>query len=272
MTETVYLFVDGGYLRSVYEQLFVPVWGDAFPIDYLQMKAHFQARRLFLYDCLDDAPKPGENPAATQARAQQQQEQLDAIDRLEGVHVCYGHLSRGRKRLQKEVDVALAVDMLTHCFSKNMTKAVLVAGDRDFRPLVESVVRLGTYVQVVSERRSTAAELALAADSEMGITIETLCAWAKLDQYQNRSVTFPIGTYYQNYSADPALQCHPGPKLLHKGFIGSPQFPIALYETPDLWTASVQVGQREYVLHGFRNEQNLVAHISKLYGDITWKE
>jgi uncharacterized LabA/DUF88 family protein len=53
--------------------------------------------------------------------------------------VRQGWLSPGKKRQQKEVDVLLAVDMLTRSFYKNMTKAVLLAGDRDFKPVVEVV-------------------------------------------------------------------------------------------------------------------------------------
>src|SRR5438067_5819506 len=147
MLGDTYLFIDGGYLREVYRDLFDPLFGGGYAVDYKSVKETFNARRVFLYDCLDDVQKAGESKADFDARVQQQQDYFDAIDKVDGVHVCYGVLSHGRKRQQKEVDVLLAVDMLTHSFSKNMDEAVLLSGDRDFRPVVESVVRLGTHVK-----------------------------------------------------------------------------------------------------------------------------
>ena len=52
MEEISYLFIDGGYWRQVWLDLFVPVFG-AYPIDYRILKTEFQARRIFIYDCLD---------------------------------------------------------------------------------------------------------------------------------------------------------------------------------------------------------------------------
>src|SRR5262249_1181531 len=137
-------FIDGGYLQGVYRDLFVPIFGPAYLVDYKSVMEFFGARRAYLYDCLDDERKSGESQADFDARVKQQQEIFDVIDRVEGVHVRYGTLTPGRRRQQKEVDVLLSVDMLTHSFSKNMDAAVLLSGDRDFRPVVESVVRLGT--------------------------------------------------------------------------------------------------------------------------------
>src|SRR5205823_6397478 len=58
----------------------------------------------------------------------------------------------------------LTVDMLEHSSHKNMDNALLVAGDEDFTPLVESVVRLGIWVEVYYDPRSAAEELYAAAD------------------------------------------------------------------------------------------------------------
>jgi hypothetical protein len=38
MEETVYLFIDGGYLKTVYRDLFVPVFGTAYTVDYEALK------------------------------------------------------------------------------------------------------------------------------------------------------------------------------------------------------------------------------------------
>jgi uncharacterized LabA/DUF88 family protein len=63
-----------------------------------------------------------------------------------------------KKRRQKEVDVLLAADMLTHGYDGNMDKAILIAGDLDFRRVVEALVRRGVFVEVWYEPKSGAAE------------------------------------------------------------------------------------------------------------------
>ena len=123
--ETTYLFIDGGYPQTIYRDLFVPVFGDKYEFDYLAINASFEAVRAFYYDCLDDKQKATESPTEFQARVQRQQEDLDEINSLEGVHVRYGWLSPGTKKQQKEIDVSIAVDKLTHAFYKNMTRAVV---------------------------------------------------------------------------------------------------------------------------------------------------
>ncbi|MBD2254416.1 NYN domain-containing protein [Nostoc parmelioides] len=48
------------------------------------------------------------------------------------------------KKEQKEIDIMIAVDMLTHSFQKNMDEATLLAGDLDFKPLIDALVLNGT--------------------------------------------------------------------------------------------------------------------------------
>jgi hypothetical protein len=63
--------------------------------------------------------------------------------------VRLGSLSgKGNRKRQKKVDVLLAVEALDHAFRKNMAQVCLITGDLDFSPLVESLVKLGTYVTV----------------------------------------------------------------------------------------------------------------------------
>src|SRR5262249_8994101 len=72
----------------------------------------------------------------------------------------------------------LAVDMLTHGFNGNMGKAVLVDGDLDFRPVVESLVRAGVFVEVWYEPRSAARELPGAADYGRKLDFSALYRWS----------------------------------------------------------------------------------------------
>jgi hypothetical protein len=99
--------------------------------------------------------------------------------------VIEGTLSAKR---QKEVDVALAVDMLTHAFNHNMGWAHLIAGDLDFRPLVQALVRLGIYVTVWSRHTSASSGLRWAADNAQNITVEGLHHWC-VDTFR---ATYPL--------------------------------------------------------------------------------
>jgi uncharacterized LabA/DUF88 family protein len=169
-----YLFLDGGYLRRRYEESIQTVFRVPGELDYSKMRDSFACAKAFYYDCLDE-PKPGEAPAAYQARRQEQEDLFNRIREIPGFHVRTGTLSNRR---QKEVDVALAVDMLTHAFYKNMSRAVLVAGDLDFRPVVESLVRLGTWTEVASSPSTTAKPLQWAADQHRELTVDVYHHWS----------------------------------------------------------------------------------------------
>lgn len=61
---------------------------------------------------------------------------------IEAPRVFKKYKSRGSKR----VDISLAVDMLSHAHRNNYDIAILVAGDEDYIPLVESVMAEGKRV------------------------------------------------------------------------------------------------------------------------------
>jgi hypothetical protein len=63
--------------------------------------------------------------------------------------------------------------MLTHTYRKNTDSITFIAGDLDFRPLLEAVVREGMYVRLLCEPRSASTELQIAADD-----------WVDLDFFQ----------------------------------------------------------------------------------------
>ena len=72
---------------------------------------------------------------------QKQEMELNRIRKVYGTHVRLGSLTGiEKKRRQKEVDILLAVDMMNHAVRQNMTRAVLLSGERDFKPLIESLV------------------------------------------------------------------------------------------------------------------------------------
>jgi hypothetical protein len=149
-----------------------------------------------------------------------------------------------------------------------MSKAVLLAGDSDFRPLVESLVRLGTYVQLAYENKTVAKELAKATDAESEINLTTLCRWAKLPNYVNRDHHFPLTITYRNHDHDP------GPNMtnsrrLSSGLIGSAK--INLYLVNELYIAFVEIVPRDFVLYQFADQQKLLAYLTQIYGEINWR-
>lgn len=141
-----YLFVDGGCLREALARLALKYTGDrhGFAQELSWLSNKFS--RVFYYDALP-APEPGESEDAHSQRVRADRAHFDAIRSLDCFHVALGDL-RGKPRRQKKVDVRLAVDMLTHAHRKNMDTCTLITGDVDFQPLIEELVRVGTFVTI----------------------------------------------------------------------------------------------------------------------------
>jgi len=166
-----YLFIDGGYLREIIRDFAKGVFGVDDPgIDLARIGNKF--RRIFYYDC-----PPGKADAQSLADFV---ERMDSIKRLPGFHVFEGVVT-GRRRTQKQVDVKIAVDMLFHTLSDNMDSATLLAGDQDFVPVLEALVRAGMYVSLLYEAKSGSRELIHAADEAHEITLEDLRRWCNAE-------------------------------------------------------------------------------------------
>jgi uncharacterized LabA/DUF88 family protein len=69
-----------------------------------------------------------------------------------------------QRREQKEVDVALACEMLAHAFRDNYDVAVLVSGDRDFLPAIQHVQASGKRVEVAAFSNAASEEMKRSAD------------------------------------------------------------------------------------------------------------
>jgi len=178
--ERIYLFVDGAYLRRLHDENLQSLFGEKANLDLALVKGSVGAQRAFYYDCLKDKKADGESEEDFRKRLGQQQANFDAIQSVPGVHLRLGSLTGKPPRLrQKKVDVLLAVEALDHGFRRNMDTACLIAGDLDFAPLVDSLVRLGIVVRVYYEKRSAARELYAAADVGQPITLTTLYSWSE---------------------------------------------------------------------------------------------
>ena len=194
-----YLFVDGAYLRERYRTSMTAVFGIDGDLDVRKIYDLFtrELKRVFYYDCLQDIQCDGEDDSNFRSRVAEQEERFEQIQLATGYHVRLGSLSGTSKKIrQKKVDVLLAVEALDHAARKNMEVACLLAGDLDFVPVVESLVRMGTWVEVIYDPRSAARHLYLAADGSHKLGFERYYDWST-DSFRN---SHPIPTRRFNES------------------------------------------------------------------------
>lgn len=139
-----YLFVDMGCLRAalqkISERYLEPGQDVVFNWSTLRSGHH----KVFIYDAVP-AQDRGESHTTYKARIDSRMDELNQIRALDGFHLQLGDL-RGKRVVQKKVDVQIAVDMLMHTFRRNMHECTLLTGDSDFQPLLEALVREGMTV------------------------------------------------------------------------------------------------------------------------------
>jgi hypothetical protein len=69
-----------------------------------------------------------------------------------------------------------------------MNRAILVSGDRDFRPVVEALVQMGMSVEVAGDAHHTSSVLAEAADFYHSLTINDYYQWSSRHQQSIYSI------------------------------------------------------------------------------------
>ncbi len=174
-----YVFVDGGYLRARFKQAMtryyqtvpqIKIQGLSDAFDYVSNPL-WTIDKLFYYDCSEDEAKPSQSNQDFELTRQEQEQRHEAIRSVAGWHVREGRMAGSRKggRSQKRVDVLLTVEMMNHSIAKNAKKVILIAGDDDFTPLVDELIRHGTYVEVWSDKACTSKYLSDSADRSVSI-------------------------------------------------------------------------------------------------------
>lgn len=175
---SIYLFVDGAHLNGNYQRVTSPWFNGEGKLDFTKIKVTFDAQKCFYYDCLDDIKGQEESDSAYAKRVEEQEAFFNSISEIPGWHVRLGSLSgKGKKRRQKEVDILLAVDMLNHAVRDNLLRATLLTGDRDFKPVVDSLVQMGVIIGVAGDESQTSKPLARAADSFTPLTFSLYFDW-----------------------------------------------------------------------------------------------
>ena len=144
--EVTYLFVDAGCLREAVKAASIKYIGIEGQLNINWQSLRGDCDKVFYYDAVD-ALGHKESDADWHDRIQPRMDELRQIRLLDGYHVPLGDL-RGKRSRQKKVDVMIAVDMLMHTVRRNMHRCILLAGDVDFQPLIEALVREGMSVTI----------------------------------------------------------------------------------------------------------------------------
>lgn len=258
MDRITYVFIDGSYVREAVDLAMREIFdvpGDLAPEEIMPSDAF----RAYFYDCVDDLKRTGEAEIEFSARLAAQEARFSRMRERPGLHLRLGTLAGSRRRRQKEVDILLATDMLTHGFNRSMTHAILVTGDLDFRPVVETLVRSGVFVYVWYEKRSAAKELHLASDFGSEISWHGLYNWNTEDF---RRVHHPPT---HTMAHGPVTGSHFSQSGMYKGR------PVALLKSIPVDPFILRVEMSDGV-HWFEHsdQQVLDRYFSMLHGPIQW--
>jgi len=264
MIEQTYLFIDGGHLRRYYAESVSEWFEGESELDFNIVKNTFRALKCFYYDCLDDIKHDGETDSDFSIRVTKQEAYFNEIREIYGTHVRLGSLTGSAKnKRQKKVDILLAVDMMNHATRRTMSKAILLAGDRDFEPVVESLVEMGLIIEVAGDERHTSKDLASAADSYRKIAFDDYFAWSS----EALKSKYPRPTMWNGAGMFNVIQ---GGRLLQKGTLG--EYQVSLYESPNKFSALLthddSIKSLAYTLD---NLERLKLYLKVMHGEVNWK-
>lgn len=68
-------------------------------------------------------------------------------------------ISPDGKREEKEIDTSIAVDMIADAYEDKYDTAILVSGDRDYRPVVRKLLSINKNVEIWSFRKAISYKL-----------------------------------------------------------------------------------------------------------------
>ena len=158
-----YLFIDGAYLRKLCQDYGNSIFGSEIEFNFSRFSSHY--KRTFYYDC-EPPRRKSESIEDYLIRVDKFRKWINVIRKHQGFHAYVG-TTKGQegKVKQKQVDVKIAVDMLSHSYRKNMDEVYLLAGDLDFKPVVDEVVSSGMYITLIYHPRHVSEELMCSPDN-----------------------------------------------------------------------------------------------------------
>ncbi len=265
--QNTYLFIDGSNFRQYFNETTQKWFGQQVDFDLQQIKYFFQAEKVFYYDCTDDIKTDNENQQTFDERVEAQEKKLNKIREVEGCHVYLGSLSgKGKKKRQKEVDVLLAVQMMEHAFRGNMRKAVLLSGDKDFRPLVESLVRLGLFIEVVADQHHISTDLIHSADANKKLSIDEYLQFTPINtekrglpNYQNLQI------FIERYRDDGFFLSKQGKWKDYDVYIFSRN------DNSGSWFTTNNVSIHNNTAWVTKDINNILKYFELRFGEIDWK-
>ena len=146
------IFVDGTYLNKLLEREF-----NRARIDYNLLARHLaqevEILRTYYYHCPPHQSNPPTDDELQRSRSSEQFfSALRRLPRFEvrlGKLAFRGHDSDGRPIfIQKRVDIMLSVDLVQLAATRQVTRAILLAGDSDFVPAVQVAKQHGVLVEL----------------------------------------------------------------------------------------------------------------------------
>jgi uncharacterized LabA/DUF88 family protein len=265
MIEQTYLFIDGGHLRRYYSESVCDWFIGEGEINFNILKNAFRALKCFYYDCLDDIKRDSESEADFHARVAEQELYFNKIREVYGTHVRLGSLTGSAKnKRQKKVDILLAVDMMNHATRHNMNRAVLLSGDRDFEPVVASLIEMGVITEVAGDERHTSRDLASAADSYRKIGFNDYFAWSSEDLKSK----YPRPDQWIGVSMFNVIQ---GGNLINEGKIG--EFQVRLYDSPNKFSAFfVHPESSQSFAYTLKDLERLKLYLKVMHGEVKWQQ
>jgi len=182
------IFIDGGYLRKTYQEVF----GDN-KIDFLKLVPGLfrlyesnpfnifstNLIRAYYYDAKVREREP---------EHEEQQKFFNSVTRGFSTTLRLGELiksSKGESR-QKGVDILMAIDALSKAYMNHYDTAIFLLGDRDFIPLIEAIkdsgkktfgFYYGTMEPEGKVRSKVPTELSKIFDFRVTLTKEILANW-----------------------------------------------------------------------------------------------
>lgn len=214
-----FLFVDAGSLEDAIKEFSTRYFsGIELPIKLSALKSGLGEffDRIFYYDAIH-TQRSDETGEVYTARTAAKRELLANLAETDGFDVFEGDVRRQRPERpgQKKVDVAIAVDMLTHTFRETMDESALLTSDLDFEPLLRALAQQGMSVTLYHQKKATR-ELRRAALARRllgprllwGLLTDEFCR-ANPVPYRTQTITFmPVGTKLEQWDGECGTDHH----------------------------------------------------------------
>lgn len=151
------IFIDGSYLDIIVKAAI----GEK-RLNYAKfVKAirtnKYEHLRTYYYHCRPLSKSQGGGSEEIRKKMDKFFASLEKLDKFE---VKFGKLQKfGGKLKQKGVDVQLSVDLVRLSCGRHIQKAILIAGDQDFKPAVQAAKDAGVLVKLAYSPQSISDEL-----------------------------------------------------------------------------------------------------------------